>query len=271
LISFISNQMQRSIRRNRQYVCKARGSSANNCAVDKTHRNQCRACRLRVCLEAGMNKEAVQHERGPRNSTIRRQVALYLKESAAAAAVVSMANNNNTSMLHHPHHQSPVGSMSPTSLTSRLGLPSLTSQSLFSSLNHLNSLPRPTPVLPNASPTMNGQHHHLPLPWSSIFAASNSTAAAAAALSSAAASMAAQNGFSQNNSNNFSSLYHSSMNSLASFNPLLFLSLPELSRSLLRSSYPYPYATYDVTSLANGLSSDRSSSVSVIDKRENGS
>lgn len=29
-----------------------------------------------------MNKEAVQHERGPRNSTIRRQVALYLKESS---------------------------------------------------------------------------------------------------------------------------------------------------------------------------------------------
>ncbi|KAH8021358.1 hypothetical protein HPB51_015505 [Rhipicephalus microplus] len=72
--------VQRSIRRNRQYVCKARGAAANGCPVDKTHRNQCRACRLRKCLEAGMNREAVQHERGPRNSTIRRQVALYLKE-----------------------------------------------------------------------------------------------------------------------------------------------------------------------------------------------
>ncbi|KAL3244083.1 hypothetical protein MRX96_047323 [Rhipicephalus microplus] len=71
---------KRSIRRNRQYVCKARGAAANGCPVDKTHRNQCRACRLRKCLEAGMNREAVQHERGPRNSTIRRQVALYLKE-----------------------------------------------------------------------------------------------------------------------------------------------------------------------------------------------
>jgi len=28
-----------------------------------------------------MNKEAVQHERGPRNSTIRKQMALLLKES----------------------------------------------------------------------------------------------------------------------------------------------------------------------------------------------
>jgi nuclear receptor subfamily 2 group E protein 1 len=29
-----------------------------------------------------MNKDAVQHERGPRNSTIRRQVALYLKDTS---------------------------------------------------------------------------------------------------------------------------------------------------------------------------------------------
>lgn len=50
--------LQRSIRRNRQYVCKARGSSTEgNCPVDKTHRNQCRACRLLKCANAGMNKD----------------------------------------------------------------------------------------------------------------------------------------------------------------------------------------------------------------------
>lgn len=46
---------KRSIRRNRQYVCKNHG--LGNCPVDKTHRNQCRSCRLTRCLEAGMNKE----------------------------------------------------------------------------------------------------------------------------------------------------------------------------------------------------------------------
>ncbi|XP_052122285.1 nuclear receptor subfamily 2 group E member 1 [Frankliniella occidentalis] len=78
---------KRSIRRNRQYVCKAKAEGS--CVVDKTHRNQCRACRLRKCVEAGMNKDAVQHERGPRNSTLRRQMAMYLKDAMPA---------------HHPHH-----------------------------------------------------------------------------------------------------------------------------------------------------------------------
>ncbi|CAH2247995.1 jg27602, partial [Pararge aegeria aegeria] len=69
---------KRSVRRDRRYACKSRNPGA--CLVDKAHRNQCRACRLAKCLDAGMNKDAVQHERGPRNSTIRRQMALFLKD-----------------------------------------------------------------------------------------------------------------------------------------------------------------------------------------------
>ena len=62
---------KRSIRRGREYGCKS--GESEQCVIDKTHRNQCRGCRLRRCLQVGMNKEAVQHERGPRNSTIRKQ------------------------------------------------------------------------------------------------------------------------------------------------------------------------------------------------------
>ncbi|CAH2035005.1 unnamed protein product, partial [Iphiclides podalirius] len=79
---------KRSVRRDRRYACKARSPGA--CLVDKAHRNQCRACRLAKCLDAGMNKDAVQHERGPRNSTIRRQMALFLKDPTASSSDVNL-------------------------------------------------------------------------------------------------------------------------------------------------------------------------------------
>ncbi|CAG7785249.1 unnamed protein product, partial [Allacma fusca] len=48
---------KRSIHRNRVYTCKAQGDLKGRCPIDKTHRNQCRACRLKKCFEASMNKD----------------------------------------------------------------------------------------------------------------------------------------------------------------------------------------------------------------------
>ncbi|XP_034245012.1 nuclear receptor subfamily 2 group E member 1 [Thrips palmi] len=61
-----SGFFKRSIHRSRVYTCKAQGDLKGRCPIDKTHRNQCRACRLTKCFLASMNKDAVQHERGPR-------------------------------------------------------------------------------------------------------------------------------------------------------------------------------------------------------------
>lgn len=55
---------KRSIRNARAYQCK---SNNYGCPIDKTRRNQCRCCRLRRCLDSGMNRDSVQQERGPRN------------------------------------------------------------------------------------------------------------------------------------------------------------------------------------------------------------
>ncbi|KAL3316343.1 hypothetical protein Ciccas_005016 [Cichlidogyrus casuarinus] len=45
------------------YTCKSRAGEEAACKIDKSHRNQCRACRLKKCLEAGMNKDGELQKR----------------------------------------------------------------------------------------------------------------------------------------------------------------------------------------------------------------
>lgn len=52
-----SGFFKRSIHRNRVYTCKAQGELKGHCPIDKTHRNQCRACRLNKCFMSAMNKD----------------------------------------------------------------------------------------------------------------------------------------------------------------------------------------------------------------------
>ncbi|VDM74939.1 unnamed protein product [Strongylus vulgaris] len=79
-----------------QTRCQA---GTGSCIVDKAHRNQCQACRLKKCLSKGMNKDgviafsAVQNERQPRNTaTIRPSVDMdphnFLREYAGAVSAV---------------------------------------------------------------------------------------------------------------------------------------------------------------------------------------
>nr|CAD2178468.1 unnamed protein product [Meloidogyne enterolobii] len=58
---------RRTVWQNLQYSCRF----SNNCKVDKTRRNACRACRFKKCLIEGMRIEAIQNERDRIGSTHR--------------------------------------------------------------------------------------------------------------------------------------------------------------------------------------------------------
>lgn len=97
-----SGFFKRSVRRRLIYRCQA---GTGSCVIDKKHRNQCQSCRLKKCILMGMNKDAVQNERQPRNTaTIRPEMLLHDQATAGKLIREGVAATVTAVLDVHPHH-----------------------------------------------------------------------------------------------------------------------------------------------------------------------
>eukprot|EP00095_Tigriopus_kingsejongensis_P006750 maker-scaffold1404_size42976-snap-gene-0.13 protein:Tk06750 transcript:maker-scaffold1404_size42976-snap-gene-0.13-mRNA-1 annotation:"orphan nuclear receptor" len=161
-----SGFFKRSIHRSRVYTCKAQGEFKGRCPIDKTHRNQCRACRLKKCFDSAMNKDAVQHERGPRKSKLQKELA--------ANGITSPTSHLSGRSHHHHHHGHPGGP--PNSFSGTTKVPPFffpTAAAAAAVAHHLFPLPPPPPPvsvsrhlalgsahLPSPPALFHHHHHH---------------------------------------------------------------------------------------------------------------
>lgn len=106
-----SGFFKRSVRRKLIYRCQA---GTGFCVIDKKHRNQCQSCRLKKCIRMGMNKDAVQNERQPRNTaTIKPEMLIHdqaaagklIRDGVAATVTAVLSQRQHEGAASHPHQR----------------------------------------------------------------------------------------------------------------------------------------------------------------------